>query len=229
MASARTGGLRGLLLGVQVALAAVLVLSAALIARGIQHGLTSPMGFAIETTSAGQILWPAGSEPGAARRTALMSALLTASTEEAPIGLVSSIPASARAGSSTSVRVPNVAVDYSISLFPMSRSAAEVLQLPLVAGRWSSDDRKAREAVINETLARLVFGDETAIGRTLSLDFNDTDLVVVGIAKDAHLRGPRDVEPMMHIAPDLGALYVLTATTGAGVVRKLRLRVDSPA
>lgn len=219
MASARTGGLRGLLLGVQVALAAVLVLSAALIARGIQHGLTSPMGFAIETTSAGQILWPAGSEPGAARRTALMSALLTASTEEAPIGVVSSIPASARAGSSTSVWVPNVAVDYSISLFPMSRSAAEVLQLPLVAGRWSSDDRKAREAVINETLARLVFGDETAIGRTLSLDFNDTDLVVVGIAKDAHLRGPRDVEPMMHIAPDLGALYVLTATTGAGQIR----------
>ncbi len=219
LASARTGGLRGLLLGVQVALAAVLVLSAALIARGIQHGLTSPMGFAIDRTSAGQILWPSGSDPGSARRTALMSALLTASTPDAPIGLVSSIPASARAGISTSVRLPNVDVDYSISLFPMSHSAATVLQLPLVAGRWSSDDPKAREAVINESLARLVFGHETAIGRTLSLDFNDTDMVVVGVAKDAHLRGPRAVEPMMHIAPDLGALHVLTATTGAGQVR----------
>ena len=213
MSSARTGGLRGLLLGVQVALATVLVLSATLITRGIQHGLTEPMGFAVDTTTAGEIRWPPDATPGSARRSALRSSLLAASSPEAPIGLVSTVPASARPGLSTSVRQPNVEVDYSISLFPMSTSAAEVLKLELVTGRWSSDDPREREAVVNETLARLIWGNVAAIGRTLSLDFNDTDFVIVGVARDAHLRGPREVEPMMHIAADQGALYVLTART----------------
>ena len=213
MATARTGGLRGVLLGVQVALATVLVLSATLITRGIQHGLTEPMGFAVDTTTAGQILWPPEATPGSATRAALRSSLLAASSPKAPIGLVSTVPASARPGLSTSVRQPNVEVDYSISLFPMSTSAAEVLELELVTGRWSSDDPRDREAVVNETLARLIWGHDPAIGRTLSLDFNDTDFVIVGVARDAHLRGPREVEPMMHIAADTGALHILTART----------------
>jgi len=211
MATARTGGLRGVLLGVQVALATVLVLSATLITRGIQHGLTEPMGFAVETTTAGQILWHQDAMPGSATRAALRSSLLAASSPRAPIGLVSSVPASERPGLSTSVRQPNVEVDYSISLFPMSASAAEVLNLELVTGRWSSDDPRDREAVINETLAALIWGNNTAIGRTLALDFNDTDFVIVGVTRDAHLRGPRDVEPMMHIAADHGSLHILTA------------------
>src|SRR5688572_11459816 len=211
MATARTGGLRGVLLGVQVARATALVLSATLITRGIQHGLTQPMGFAVDTTTAGQILWPQDETPGTAKRTVLRSSLLAASSPAAPIGLVSSVPASARPGLSTSVRQPGVELDYSISLFPMSTSAADVLKLELVTGRWSSDDPREREAVVNETLARMIWGNDTALGRTLSLDFNDTDVLIVGVARDAHLRGPREVEPMMHIATDLGALYILTA------------------
>jgi predicted permease len=211
MATARTGGLRGLLLGVQVALATVLVLSATLITRGIQHGLTAPMGFAVDATTAGQIVWPPDATPGRERRAALRSTLLAASSPTAPIGLVSSVPVSERPGLSSSVRQPHVEIDYSIVLFPMSTSAVEVLGLDLVAGHWYSDDPRARQAVVNETLARLIWGRDTVIGRTLSLDFNDTDYVVVGVARDAHLRGPRQVEPMMHVPADGGALFVLTA------------------
>jgi predicted permease len=213
MTTARTGGVRGLLLGVQVALATVLVLSATLITRGIQHGLTTPMGFAVDTTTAGQILWPPDATPGSPRRASLRSSLLAATSPKAPIGLVSSVPVSERSGLSTSVRQPQVEIDYSIRLFPMSTSAARILDLELVAGRWSADDPREREAVVNETLARLIWGSESAIGRTLALDFNDTDFVVVGVARDAHLRGPRQVEPMMHIAADHGALHILTART----------------
>jgi len=213
MATARTGGLRGVLLGVQVALATVLVLSATLITRGIQHGLTSPMGFAVETTTAGQLVWPPDQTPGSERRAALLSSLMAASSPTTPIGVVSSVPVSERPGLSTIVRQPQIAVDYSISLFPMSTSAADILGLKLAAGRWSSDDPREGEAVVNETLARLIWGSEPAIGRTLSLRFNDTDFVVVGVARDAHLQGPRDVEPMMHIAADPGALYIVTSRT----------------
>jgi ABC-type antimicrobial peptide transport system permease subunit len=123
------------------------------------------------------------------------------------------VPASERPGLSTSVRQPTVEVDYSIKLFPMSTSAAEVLKLELVTGRWSSDDPRNRDAVVNETLAQLIWGNDTAVGRTLSLDYNDTDFVIVGVVRDAHLRGPRQVEPMMHIAADSGANYILTART----------------
>jgi predicted permease len=231
MATARTGGLRGVLLGVQVALATVLVLSATLITRGIQHGLTQPMGFAVDTTTAGQVLWPSDTTPGTAKRAALQTSLLAASSPTAPIGLVSSVPASSRPGLSTSVRQPNVEVDFSISLFPMSTSAAEVLNLRLVTGRWSSDDPRNREAVVNETLARLIWSNGTALGRTLSLDFNDTDFVIVGVARDAHLRGPRDIEPMMHIAPHTGAMHILTArsTEAENTIRAILKNLEPTA
>jgi predicted permease len=213
MATARGGGLRGLLLAVQVALAMALVFSATLVTRGIHHGLTSPMGFAVDTTTAGQVLWPSDATPGSQRRAALRSSLLAASSPTTPIGIVSSVPVSDRSGLSSSVRQPQIAIDYSIRLFPMSASAAGVLDLKLVAGRWASDDTREREAVVNETLAGLLWGSASGIGRTLSLDFNDTDYVIVGVARDAHLRGPREVEPMMHIAADQGALYILTSRT----------------
>lgn len=231
MATARTSGLRGLLLGVQVALATALVLSATLITRGIQHGLSEPMGFALDSTAAGQIVWPPDAAPRSAARAALRSSLLASSSPQAPIGLVSSVPASARPGLSTSVRQPNVAVDYSISLFPMSASAVDVLKLELVTGRWPSDDPRQREAVVNETLARLIWGDDSAIGRTLSLDFNDTNFVIAGVARDAHLQGPRRVEPMMHVAVDTGALYILTSrsTEAETTVRAILKNLDPTA
>jgi hypothetical protein len=198
---------------VQIALATVLVLSATLIARGIQHGLTAPMGFAVDTTAAGQIVWPADEEPDSKRLAALRASLIAASSATAPIGIVSSVPVSERSGLSTSVRQPQTEIDYSIRLFPMSKSAAEILRLDLITGRWSSDDSREREAVVNETLAALIWGSEPAIGRTLSLDFNDTDYVVVGVARDAHLRGPGQIEPMMHVPADHGSIHVLTSRT----------------
>jgi predicted permease len=61
-----------------------------------------------------------------------------------------------------------------------------VLQLPLVQGRAfrrSDDERAQRVAVVNDTLARRVWPDGSAIGRTFR--FRDTLTTIVGIARDA--------------------------------------------
>jgi hypothetical protein len=54
-----SGGLRKAVLAVQIAVAAVLVLSATLITRSIQHTLTAPADFALHTTSAVMLQPPA--------------------------------------------------------------------------------------------------------------------------------------------------------------------------
>jgi hypothetical protein len=67
MATSRTSGLRGALLAVQIAVATVLVLSATLIGRGIQHGMTAPSDFALNSTTAATIEWPRDARPTSAQ------------------------------------------------------------------------------------------------------------------------------------------------------------------
>ncbi|HKE28826.1 MAG TPA: ABC transporter permease [Bryobacteraceae bacterium] len=65
----------------------------------------------------------------------------------------------------------------------------ETLQIPLVAGReFTQRDRIGAPfvTIVNETLARRLWPQASAIGRTLFLD--DRQYQVVGVAKDARLR-----------------------------------------
>ena len=65
----------------------------------------------------------------------------------------------------------------------------ETLKLPLLAGReFNEGDRPGapRVAVINETLARRLWPQDTPLERTLIL--NDQSYQVVGVSKDAQLR-----------------------------------------
>jgi hypothetical protein len=97
----------------------------------------------------------------------------------------------------------------------MNSAAAEVLKLQLRAGRWASDEPAARECVINETLARQMWGDGPAVGRTLLLDFDDAVYTVVGVVADAHILAPGPVPATMHIAPGRGTPVLLAATSPA--------------
>jgi predicted permease len=214
MTTARSGGLRGTLLAVQIAIATVLIISAALIARGIQHGLSAPSDFALATTMAAKLEWPANSAPTGDALKAFRAGLAGAvAASPVPMGLSTNAPVSDNSSISTSVRQPSSNIDFSIRLFPMDAAAAGVLQMRLVAGRWPSEQPGSNESVINETLARQIWGEVSPIGQPLSLDFDKRTYTVVGVSADAHLVGPVDVPPMMHTPPIYGTPFILASNT----------------
>jgi predicted permease len=215
-ATARSGRLRGGLLAVQIAIATVLILSAALIARGIQFGVSAPSDFALKTTTAAVLEWAAGVRPTAARLQ-LFRANLAAGIQasDVPMGLATQIPVSDNAGLITSVRRSDANVNYDGRVFAISTSGADVLGLRLVAGRWASDSDAALEAVINETMARQVFGEQSPVGQPLQLAYNDTVYAVVGVTADAHILSPGRVEPIIHIPPTRDMPVLLTEKTPA--------------
>ena len=158
MMSRRAGPMRAFVLATQIAIAAVLVLSATLIARGIGHAVSAPADFALQTTSAIALQAPAGLEPKA-RATALRDALRRAAAQPGlRVGLAGASPVSQRPGLTTSVRQPHSDVEFQAMLTPLNSAAAAILELQMTSGRWLSDDLQAREIVINEMLARQIWG-----------------------------------------------------------------------
>ena len=81
------------------------------------------------------------------------------------------------------------------SMYHLGRASdglAEVLRLDLVAGRWfePSDDAAVGEpVVINKSLARFVFGDGDAVGKSFGTGGN-REVSVVGVVADHRYRGP---------------------------------------
>lgn len=72
----------------------------------------------------------------------------------------------------------------------------ETLGLPIISGRgFSAQDRidAPRVIVINESLARMAWPDQDAVGRSLVLDYQGgpTAREVVGVVRDARYDGPR--------------------------------------
>jgi predicted permease len=198
----RAGRLREVVLAVQIAVAAVLILSATLIARGIGQATDARADFALKTTSAVAFRLAPAARADAARRDAIRESLRqAASNSERRLALVDQSPASERAGSSTSVQLTGGSAEFSTKLLALSASALAVLEVPLVEGRPHDDNAASREAVVNQTLARRLSPGESVVGRTLVLDYNDQTYTVVGVTRDAHLTALGTVEPLIHISP----------------------------
>jgi hypothetical protein len=144
------------------------------------------------------------------------------------LGVADRIPASGRAGLSTTVSRGQSPVKFRAQLVPLSTEAFGILEVTLAAGRWASNDPSAGEAVINQTLARQMWPGESAIGQTLRLSFNQRAYAIVGVARDAHLTALDEVEPMVHIAPtpSLGLPFLL-ARRAPGVEQKVKALVAS--
>ncbi len=211
MATAPASGLRGLLLAVQITIATVLILSAVLIARGIRHGVSAPPDFARDTTVAATIQWPRDARPNDAEMKifrANLTAAVAAGAE--PVGLATQMPVSSGAGANTGVSVPDTRVSFSAQAFPMDKAAAEILKLRLTAGRWASQDAGTNEAVINETLAGLVWPNESAVGRALRLDFDKRTYTIAGVVADNHILAAGAIPAIIHIAPIGGTPVLLT-------------------
>jgi ABC-type antimicrobial peptide transport system permease subunit len=134
------------------------------------------------------------------------------------------VPVSGRPGFQSSVQAAGSEAIFRCRLLPLTAAGASVLELRLRAGRWASDDPRAAEAVINETLARLMWPDEIAVGRRLTLSYDDRPYTVVGIVQDAHLTSLSEIESVIHIT-DTNSLPVLLVRTAPGVESRVKAMV----
>ena len=226
--SARAGRMRGAVLAAQIAIAAVLVLSAVLLTRGIVQAVSLPVGFALRTTTAVTLRSPAG-RPDDERRKALAYQAVAAAGRGTglALGFAETSPASGRAGFQTSTSISGSDVVFRCRVMPMDAASFHVLEVPLAAGRLASDARGAGESVINETLARQMWPGEAAVGKRFTLAFDRTTYTVVGVTRDAHLISPGTVEPLVHIPPRAGGLHVLLARSTPDLERRIAAIVSS--
>jgi hypothetical protein len=182
-----------------------------------------PADFALHTTAAITVTAPANVPDAADRSRAVTAALVRAAAQsDLRVGLAGTMPASERAGLMTAVQPAGSELEYRARLMPLSKPAADILELRLATGRWSAGDSGAAEVVINETLARQIWPDGSAVGRSLLLHFNRKTHTVVGVVRDAHLTSLRDVEPLVHTVPDgSGGLAVLLARMEPGLESRI--------
>jgi predicted permease len=223
-----TGRMRGLVLAAQISIAAVLVLSAVLITRGIVRNLNTRADFALHTTTVTEVRGAAGhsytGDQLLAISTAFRQVLSTGDFRPGVIHGGRSTAGSRLSAGGVALKFREGSLDAELA--PLSPTAASVLELRLAAGRWMAEDWSRHEAVVNETLARKLALAGGAIGRQFELGRDKRTYTIVGVARDTHLAALGDVEPTVHVMPvDLWPTFV--TKTARDVDAKLRALVAS--
>jgi predicted permease len=191
----RTGRLsvRDLLLGLQVALCALLVTCALVGLRGLEKSLHAPLGLEPQEVMLAQsemkmsgysdtsalplqkrLIEEADQIPGVTA---------AASINEEPLNGGGSTTPVYRAGT-TDFRNSNSVTGA--KFFSVSPGYLRAAGTRLMAGRdftWQDDEHSPHVAVINETLAHLLFGNEPAVGKTFTQP-GPTDYTVVGVVEN---------------------------------------------
>jgi predicted permease len=190
--------LRGVLLGVQVAVTVVLLTSAGLLLRGVATARGVDPGFAVEGVVVATVELPPVSDSTRAQR---FSADLVASLRDAGVeafALVSNEPLG-DSSSTTSMRLPGEAEEQmrTIEFLDVTPGYFDVLRIPIAAGRGFADADAGRGvAVVNESMARRYWPDDNPVGRSFFAGGTRRSLEVVGVVKDAHLDSLDVVEPL---------------------------------
>ena len=165
---------RDLLLGVQIMLCTLLVTSSFVALRGMQHSLHAPLGFrpqgvilaetdlhmgghsdASSTLIQKRMLQEAGRIPGVTA---------VGIIDETPLGTGGSSTLVYRMGT-TEFRASNSA--FGAKYFSISPGYLEAAGTHLLTGRdftWHDDAKASRVAIVNETFARAMFGNASALG-----------------------------------------------------------------
>jgi predicted permease len=184
---------RDVLLGVQIALCALLVTASLVALRGMMRSLHAPMGFDPQGVLLADVNMRMG---GYSDQTAFP--LQRRMIEEAAripgveaVGSIDAVPLSGSSSSSsvfregtTDFRGSNSAFDaHYFSISPGYIAAAHAR---LLAGRdftWADNGSALKVAIVNQTFARKMFGDAPAVGRHF-LGADKTLWQIVGIVED---------------------------------------------
>jgi putative ABC transport system permease protein len=194
----RRSPLRSALLATQVAISTVLLLGAALLTRGITHATSFEPGFQIQDVLAMSIALPPKTYDSVQR--VAFGAAVTEAVARSGIGqvaLTANVPLSG-GWLIAPVRLPEQSPDAERLAHVQSVSTGyfDVLHIPLKAGRLFDPNAGSNEVVINETLARLLWPEGTALGQQF-LTRGDARRVV-GVVRDAYTESLDHVEPTLY-------------------------------
>jgi predicted permease len=218
----RRFALRDLLLGVQIAICTLLVTASLVAVRGMVHAMHAPLGFQSQGAMLAQIDLSQVGQTG--------DVALAKETEM--IEAVRSIPGVVGAGMVS--RTPMTGGMHGIPIFPpgttefklnnsvlapyvfsMSPGYLETAGTRLLGGRdvsWHDTAKTPYIAIVNETFARKMWGEASAIGQRFVLKGNLTE--VVGVAEDGKYHDMQESPQAVVYLPlsqaeDSGAVFVV--------------------
>ena len=220
-ATSRTGWMRGVLIGAQVAVCMVLLISAALLLRALHVAQTLDPGFdyADVATVELELRDPSYTDTKLQMFRQQMLERVGALPGVRDVALVSKLPMTP-GHHQTSFRVPGQNQDHEFDFNTVSGSYFSALRIPIVRGRsFSAVDHQGiqRTAIIPEATARRYFPGQDPLGHSLLMwagPGNQVALEIVGVAAD------------VRIAPDaeVTTSYVYVPASDRGE-RRLRLVV----
>ena len=242
-ASRRT---RSVLVAAEVALALVLLTGAGLLVRTLWSMQTKPRGFTTENVAKVTIGLSAVSYPRPENAREFWARLLDR---------VRALPGVEAAATTTGVLQPVVTNSGTFSFegkpplppeeraeFPVERVSPgffETLNIPLVRGRTFTEQDHATATlviVINESLARMGWGDEDPIGRRMKSGGPDSTspwLTVIGVIRDIHRADvTRAIRPELYRSslqqtPGTQTLIVRTAGDPSSIIPLIRREVNA--
>jgi predicted permease len=182
---------RDLLLGVQIALCTLLVTASFVAVRGMQRSLRAPLGFQPQGVLLAQTDLHMGGHTDSSS-TQLQKRMLEESRRipgVSAVGIINETPLGT-GGSSTQVyRVGTTDLRSSNSVFSakyysISPGYLEAAGTRLISGRditWHDDEKAPKVALVNETFAREMFPNQSALGLSFLMG---QDCQIVGILED---------------------------------------------
>jgi predicted permease len=213
--------LRGVLLGVQVAVSVVLLIAAGLLVRGLERAQDADPGFRTEGVTAIRVQLPVNSYDAAGRRAffdEVLRQLQTHAGDERvgatvllPLGEFSNYAAFAPTGQGS---------DFpSVLAHSVNGELFDVLGIPVTRGRaFLPGDSPGSVVVVNETLARRYWPDGDAVGQTAAI--GPATVEVIGVVRDAQLNrlGPPQPTFFSPFAGGASATFVVAAGSAAQAI-----------
>ena len=215
----RTAGwVRGTLIGVQVAVCMVLLISAGLLLRALYAAQTTDPGFDYRDVAVVSVgLGGPGYDDQKVRAFGQqLSEQISALPGADGLAQVSKIPLSPGRAQATFRRSPQDE-GHEVDLNSVSPEYFSLIAIPIVRGRTfqaAELEGSSRAVIVTEATARRYWPGEDPIGRTIIMGSNR--LEIVGVAKDAHVS---------HVAQTESSYMYLPA--GPGAQRRLNLLVRS--
>jgi predicted permease len=190
--------LRISLLATQIALSTVLLVGAGLLTRGISYAMSLDPGFAAGDIREMSIVLPRGAPSDALPR--IREVLTTAGL---PPMAFSSLTPVTMSRMEIAVRLPDQGAEKNrrLTLRPVSANYFTVLGIPLVAGRPFDERGHAREFMVSQSAARLLWRTENPIGKRLVTGGRDAapeSHDIVGLVADVPTTALNEVEPVIY-------------------------------
>lgn len=218
--------LRSVLLGAQVAICVVLLVSAGLLTRGVRHALVKELGFDAEGIQIVRFQHPPRKHDAA--RTAAFGRQLREEVEALAggdhIAVTASVPLEP---GRTSIEIPGRAPlrRRHVGMVVTTPRYFELLGLPIVAGRnFTKTDPPLGVAVVSEELARRYWPGESPLGKQVLVGVprgtgmeKGSPREIIGVAKDAYVTRAAEIEPTVYVPliPGMGTSVLVRAKDGA--------------